>query len=271
MKIYIQTDIEGIAGFCFFENRADQSVENFNHRQRMRRLLTNEVNSAVKAAFDAGADEVIVNDSHGTGYNIIFEDLDPRCRIIHGRNCTGPHWLPMLEGSDAMVLVGIHAMGGTPCAITPHSLWKVNDGAIYMSEASMAAAIAGDMGIPTVFASGDNKIIAEMTEKIPDITSVITKEALSPYQACSLIPATSCQKIYDGVCSAVKNLAAVKPYRVQGPVKLTLFDNAKHIPPFDELTTPVVADSISEAFMKCEKGMPWTKFDLQDVDGFVYP
>jgi D-amino peptidase len=170
-----------------------------------------------------------------------------------------------------MVLVGIHAMGGTPCAITPHSLWQVNDGAIYMSEASMAAAIAGDMGIPTVFASGDNKIIAEMTEKIPDITSVITKEALSPYQACSLIPATSCQKIYDGVCSAVKNLAAVKPYRVQGPVKLTLFDNAKHIPPFDELTTPVVADSISEAFMKCEKGMPWTKFDLQDVDGFVYP
>ena len=57
MKVYIQTDIEGVAGFCFFENRKDASVENFNHRQRMRRLLTNEVNTAVTAAFESGADE----------------------------------------------------------------------------------------------------------------------------------------------------------------------------------------------------------------------
>ena len=123
MKVYIQTDIEGVAGFCFFENRKDPSVENFHHRQRMRQLLTDEVNAAVKAAFEAGADEVLVNDSHGSGYNILFEQLDPRCRIIHGRNCSGPHWLPLLEGSDALVLVGMHAMGGTPVSITPHSLW----------------------------------------------------------------------------------------------------------------------------------------------------
>ena len=32
MKVYIQTDIEGVAGFCFFENRKDPSVENFHHR-----------------------------------------------------------------------------------------------------------------------------------------------------------------------------------------------------------------------------------------------
>ena len=50
MKIYIQTDIEGVAGFCFFENRGDQSMENFHHRQRMRKLLTDEVNAAVKAS-----------------------------------------------------------------------------------------------------------------------------------------------------------------------------------------------------------------------------
>lgn len=271
MKVYIQTDIEGIAGFCFFENRADQSIENFNHRQRMRKLLTNEVNAAVKAAFDAGADDVIVNDSHGTGYNIMFEELDPRCRIIHGRNCSGPHWLPLLEGSDALVLVGMHAMGGTPCAITPHSLWKINDGAIYMSEGTMAAAIAGDLGIPAVFVSGDNKITAEFAEKIPDITSVVTKEALSPYQACSLIPAAACQKIYDGVIAGLKNRGSVAPYRVSGPVKLELLDNAKHIPPFDRIGDAVTADTVSEAFLQLEKGMAWTVFDLQDPDGFVYP
>lgn len=79
MKIYVQTDIEGVAGFCFRENRANPSEENVRHRYRMYQLLTDEVNAAVRAAFDSGADEVIVNDNHGSGYNILFEQLDPRC------------------------------------------------------------------------------------------------------------------------------------------------------------------------------------------------
>ena len=134
MKIYVQTDIEGVAGFCFFENRTNLSEENVRHRYRMYQLLTDEVNAAVRAAFDAGADEVIINDSHGSGYNILFEQLDPRCRIIHGRNCSGPHWLPLLDETfDAMVLIGMHAMGGTPCSITPHSKWVVNDCELFLS------------------------------------------------------------------------------------------------------------------------------------------
>ena len=271
MKVYIQTDIEGIAGFCFFENRKDSSIENFNHRQRMRKLLTNEVNAAVKAALDEGATEVIVNDSHGSGYNIIFEELNPACQIIHGRNCSGPHWLPFLEESDALVLVGMHAMGGTPQAITPHSLWHVNKGKITLSEGTMAAAIAGDLGIPTVFVSGDDKIVAEFQEKIPAITSVTVKKALSPYQACSLIPSKACELIYQNVRSALQKRNEVAPYVISGPVELTLLDSDKHVPPFNEIMPGVTCDTISEAFIKYEKAMPWTSFDLQHPDGFIYP
>ena len=271
MKVYIQTDIEGVAGFCFFENRKDASVENFNHRQRMRRLLTNEVNTAVTAAFESGADEVLVNDSHGSGYNILFEDLDPRCRIIHGRNCSGPHWLPLLEGSDAMVLIGMHAMGGTPVSITPHSLWKVNDGKLFLSEGTMAAAIAGDLGIPSVFVSGDDKITAEFKEKIPAMEALAVKQALSPYQACSMIPARACELIGQGVRNGLKHRDSIAPYRIPGPLELTLLDSANHAPPFEEVMPAVTADTISEAFLKYEKNMAWTNFDLQLPDGFVYP
>ena len=271
MKVYIQTDIEGVAGFCFFENRKDPSVENFNHRQRMRRLLTNEVNAAVTAAFESGADEVLVNDSHGTGYNILFEDLDPRCRIIHGRNCSGPHWLPLLAGSDAMVLIGMHAMGGTPVSITPHSLWKVNGGKLFLSEGTMAAAIAGDLGIPSVFVSGDDKITAEFKEKIPSVEALAVKQALSPYQACSMIPARACELIRQGVRSGLKRRKGIAPYRIPGPVELTLLDSTNHVPPLTEVIPAVTADTISEAFMKYEKSMGWTIFDLQLPDGFVYP
>lgn len=271
MKVYIQTDIEGVAGFCFFENRKDQSMENFNHRQRMRRLLTNEVNEAVEAALDSGADEVLVNDSHGSGYNIIFEDLNPACRIIHGRNCSGPHWLPLLEGSDALVLVGMHAMGGTPVSIDPHSLWKVNGGALYLSEGTMAAAIAGDLGIPAVFVSGDDKITAEFREKIPGIEAVAVKQALAPFQACSLIPARACELIGAGVKAGLRRRSEIAPYRIAGPVELTLFDSEGHQPPLKEIMPAVTADTISEAFWKYENAMPWTTFNQQLPDGFVYP
>ena len=271
MKVYIQTDIEGVAGFCFFENRKDPSVENFHHRQRMRQLLTDEVNAAVKASFTAGADEVLVNDSHGSGYNILFEQLDPRCRIIHGRNCSGPHWLPLLEGSDALVLIGMHAMGGTPVSITPHSLWKVNNGSLYLSEGTMAAAIAGDLGIPSVFVSGDDKITAEFKEKIPAIEAVAVKQALSPYQACSMIPSRACELISQGVRSGLRRICEIAPYRVAGPVELTLLDSDGHVPPLREIMPPVTAGTITEAFFKYERSMPWTSFDLQHPDGFVYP
>ncbi|MEI6422636.1 MAG: M55 family metallopeptidase [Lentisphaerota bacterium] len=270
--MYIQTDIEGVAGFCFFENRADKGYENVQHRRRMYRLLTGEVNAAVKAAFDSGADEVLVNDSHSSGYNIIFEDLDPRCRIIHGRNCSGPHWLPMLDDSfDALVLVGMHAMGETPNAILPHSKWKVNGGAIYLSEGSMAAAIAGDYSVPTVFVSGDDKIAAEIKDKIPRIETTIVKQALSVYQACSVIPARACEMIYTGVKKGIERRSEIKPFHIPGPVRLNLLDAPGFIDLKEVLPEDVEAPTIDQAFMEFERRMSWTCFDTSKVDGFVFP
>ena len=272
MKVYVQTDIEGVAGFCFFENRRSRDYEVINHRYRMYKLLTAEVNAAVRAAFDAGADEVLVNDSHGSGYNILFEDLDPRCRIIHGKNCSGPHWLPLLDSSfDAVVMIGMHAMGGTPCSITPHSLWDVNNGEIYLSECSMAAAIAGDLDVPTVMVSGDDKITAEMAEKIPGIAIAEVKQALSPNQACSMVPQASCELIYSKVKDALRNIDAVKPYKLTGPLTLVLHDSPDHCPPLEKAGETVEAENITEAFFKFERAMGWTSFDTQLPDGFSYP
>ena len=272
MKIYIETDIEGVAGFCFFENRADKGYENIQHRHRMHRLLTDEVNAAVRAAFDSGADEVLVKDGHGSGYNIIFENLEPRCRIIHGRNCSGPHWLPLLDAScEALVLVGMHAMGGTPNAILPHSKWKVNGGAIYLSEGSMAAAIAGDYSVPTVFVSGDDKITAEIKSKISGIETAEVKRALSVYQACSVIPARACEMIYAGVKRGFARRSEIKPFHIPGPVRLNLLDSPGHIEHKEMLPEDIEAPTIDQAFMEFERRMSWNCFDTSKVDGFVFP
>jgi D-amino peptidase len=276
MKVYIQTDIEGVAGFCFQENRANPGIESVQHRYRMYKLLTDEVNAAVKAAFDEGADEVYVNDNHGRGYNILFEDLDERCQIIHGRNGSGEQWMAFLDETvDCMLQIGMHAMGATPCSIIPHSRWEVNDGEFYLSEGTMAAAVAGDLGVPSVMMSGDDKICAEFREKIPDIEQVQTKIALSCYQACSLIPARACKLIYEAARRGIARRHEIKPFVVKGPVRLRLWDNATHVPPLSPLGETIERPTITQAekdyYPANKKSLPWYNGPSTNLDGFMFP
>ena len=276
MKVYIQTDIEGIAGFCFRENRKNTGVEGVQHRYRMYKLLTAEVNAAVKAAFDEGADEVYINDNHGSGYNILFEELDERCQIIHGRNGSCGIWLPILDSTfDCMVQIGMHAMGATKNAIIPHSLWEVNDGEFYLSEGTMAAAIAGDMGVPSVMMSGDDKICAEFREKIPEIEQVQTKQALSCYQACSLIPSMACKKIYEAARRGIARRHEIKPYIIKGPVRLRLWDNDTHVPPLSPLgeaiERPTISQAMKDYYPHNRASLPWSKAADGNMDGFMFP
>jgi D-amino peptidase len=277
MKVYIQTDIEGVAGVTFFENRTDNTPRAYEHGQRMRVLLTGEVNAAVRGAFDSGATEVLVNDNHGTGYNILFEDLDPRCEIIHGRNCSGPAWMPELDDSfDALVLVGHHAMANTPGALLQHSRWEINGGKLFLSEASMAAALAGDLGVPSVFVSGDNLLVAEVSEKVTGIQAAVVKKALSPYQARSRTPAMAREMIYRGVTEGLKQRQQIKPFKIPGPVTLNLIESLKgnHDQTrgyYRVSETGLTAETLTEAFNRFLRQLPWNNFDTKLPDGFKFP
>jgi D-amino peptidase len=273
MNVYIQTDIEGIAGWISHEDRETQTIENYEHRQRMYRLLTAEVNAAVLAAKQCGAERILVNDSHGSGYNIIFEELDECCEINHGRGEYFPDWLPVLdEGFDAMVLIGMHAMGGEVGGICPHSKWEINGGEIYMSEASSAAAIAGDLGIPTVFISGDQIITGEVGEKIPDIEKAIVKHSYGPNCCRSVQPTRACKMIFEGVKSGLQRIAEIRPYKLAGPFTLNLLDSPGFIPPLKPLLErPVEGQTFTEVHNKALDKFPWTHFGQQVVDAYRYP
>ena len=273
MNVYIQTDIEGVAGWVSFEDRASKSVESFHHRQRMYRLLTGEVAAAAQAALDAGAERVVVNDSHGSGYNIFFEDLPEPCEINHGRSSAYPHWLPALDDSfDALVLVGMHAMGATEHAVCPHSKWVVNDGDLFLSEGSMAMALAGDVAVPCVFASGDQAITAELKEKRREMETAVVKFAYGPYCARSLTPARARKLISDGVRRGLERRGEVPPYRIPGPVRLNLLDAPGHTPPLQPVfEEDVEGATIGEAFGKACERFEWFVPGAQDVDGYRFP
>ncbi len=112
MKIYISADIEGIGTIV----RQEQSSTDGREYRWARKIMTAEVNAAIRGAFDGGATEVVVSDSHNVGLNLIPEELDPRAFLIMG----SPRPLSMMEGIqsgfDAVFLVGYHAKAGTASA-----------------------------------------------------------------------------------------------------------------------------------------------------------
>ncbi len=225
MKVYIHTDIEGTAGWVFYAKFADQGPMNVAHIERMNRLLTGEVAAAARASLDSGADEVWVNDAHGPCYNVLFEELPRQCQIIHGRAGHFDGWLSCFDSTaDALVCTGQHAMAGTPHAVCSHSMWHVNGDAVRLSEATMAAALAGYHSVPCVCVSGDDRVCAEVREKIPRAEAVTVKWGIAAQNARSLMPQEACERIYDGVCAGLTRRQEIPPLVIPGPYRLNISD-----------------------------------------------
>src|SRR5215467_1061149 len=66
LKVYISADMEGVGGV---DTQVQTSAQGREY-EKFRRLMTLEVNAAISGAFDAGATEVLVSDSHGDAQNI---------------------------------------------------------------------------------------------------------------------------------------------------------------------------------------------------------
>ena len=103
MKVYIMTDIEGVAGVSEWAHGNPAGV----YYERSKRLLTLEVNAAVEGALEAGATEILVWDGHGPG-GLDPELLHPEAWLLQGKEC--PKGWGLDETFDAMFFVGQHAM-----------------------------------------------------------------------------------------------------------------------------------------------------------------
>ncbi len=240
MKVYLMTDLEGVAGVWKWDERDSDTPREINYWQTCRRLMTGEINAAVRGFFEGGATEVIVNDGHGAGYTLDVETLDPRITLIHGRDRT--FWLPLLDATcDATALVGAHAKAGTAGANLCHSMSKAirnyHFNGISHGEIGMQAMIAGHYGVPMVFLSGDRHACREVEGFIPGIVTVAGKQGLSRLCAATLPHATACEHIQAGARQAMDRVGTVAPYVVPGPI---VFREEHYEPAFDPEAPPAV-------------------------------
>jgi len=217
VKIYIHTDIEGVAGVVQWDHAhghggpADPAGPYY---ERSKRLLTAEINAAIEAALEEGADEIVVSDDHGPG-GIDPELLHPKARLLFGKPF--PRGRGFDRSFDAMFFIGQHAMNLTPNANLCHTYSSKGIRRMLLNgqeigEIGMRAALAGSFGVPVALFTGDDKACAEAKAILPAVELVAVKTSLGRTSALCLHPIEARKAIKAGVARALRRLGDYKPY-----------------------------------------------------------
>jgi D-amino peptidase len=232
MKVLISADMEGTCGVVSWihvnalEVAPPGEPVNTGEYERARLRMTREVNAAIAGAYDAGAEEVIVNDSHDGQRNLLPEELDPRCRYITGSDKP----LGMMQGIDlagigAVFFTGYHARSGTPNGPLAHTwngwIQDVRIDGVSTGEFGINAAIAGHFGVPVALVTGD-RLAVEQTQAWcgNGVVGVAVKEGLSTFAAIHMAPARAQELIRAGAADAVRATGSLAPYRLPASARV---------------------------------------------------
>ena len=223
MKFMIAVDCDGPA--CVV-GEPGKALSDSRDMVFAREQATREADAAARALFDSGAEKVVIWDNHGAGSNLVFDRLDSRCEILLGAGFG--RRFPLLDESYAGVLmIGYHAMEGTPDAVLAHtySPWayaEIRANGQPVGEIALDAAVAGELGVPLIFVSSDDKGCAEAFQFAPWIESVETKKAYGRTCALSKHPKIAEEEIYQRVCSAFSRLNETKPLVFKKPIHIEI-------------------------------------------------
>jgi D-amino peptidase len=227
MKILISVDMEGITGVVYW----DQVYPDHAEYPRFCKLMTGDVNAAIRGAFAGGATSVVVTDAHNAGRNILIEELDPRATLYSG----SPSRLSMVQGVDEAVdgvmFIGYHGRMGAVNAILDHTWSDERVSGVWINgqafgEAGLNGAVCGHFNVPVIMASGDQTLCAEVQELFGNrIETAQVKKAVGRMSAECLPPTVTARLIEEVAKRAMINLKskkAPKPLKVTKPINLTV-------------------------------------------------
>lgn len=221
VKIFISVDMEGIGGI----GTAAMVSSSGKDYATGRKLMTDEVNTVVKAIFQTGPATILVNDSHGDMQNLLHTELDPRVEYIQS-NIKPLGMVQGLDSSfDGVIFIGYHARAGAENGFLAHTGAGVVKGlwlnGTEVGEGGLNTFFAGSIGVPVILASGD-KTFSEEIKKITPTRTVITKEAIGLSAAKLLHPDVVNKELQTQTLAAIKDLKNAKPFPVKDPIEFVL-------------------------------------------------
>lgn len=225
MRMFVSADMEGCTGLVSWgqcegpDGRLDWAFA--------RRMMTHDVNAAVRGLRAAGAEEIVIKDSHNTSKNLLIDELEPGVRLVsgHGAGLDG-----MMQGIDdrfdAAVLVGYHARAGTGAGVMEHTLtgslhrlW-LNDREV--GEIGLSAFTAASYGVPLVAVSSDQAGCDEVRAHVPNVGVAVTKVGLARYMADLRSPSVTAPAIEAACADGLARRAAIPVLPLDGEVRVRL-------------------------------------------------
>lgn len=223
MKLYISSDMEGVAGVCAWQ-QVDARTPHAEYAT-YRRYYTREVASAIEGARAGGAGGVLVNDSHGPMRNLLLDELPPDVRVVFGNRKPYSMVQDADRGFGGAFFIGYHGAAGDADAVlchtyTPSVIYEVRINGIRCSEATINAGLLGDYGVPLLLVSGDRTTVEGVQAQMPWVRGVVVKESIGNFAANSMTPASARRAIRSAAEEAVKDAPLAKPYRFEPPLTL---------------------------------------------------
>lgn len=225
MKVYISVDMEGIGGIS---HPASTEAGDARYPAAVE-LMVGETNAAIEGALAAGAREVLVNDSHGTMFNLPAASLHEAAVLLQGQKPwsmvagAGPN-----AGFDVALFVGYHARAGHPRGTIAHtySMRPVEtrlDGRP-TGEYGINAMALGAWRVPVGLVSGDDALAEDVASWLPWAERVVVKTAIGGHAAASPHPSLARARVREGAERAVRRAAAgeLRTLEVGSPVVIEI-------------------------------------------------
>jgi D-amino peptidase len=237
MKLYLSADMEGTAAVASWTQVDPTNTTEYPY---YRRLMSREVRAAIDGAREAGVTDVLVNDSHSSMRNVMWDELPDDVRMIYGNRKP----FSMSEGVDttfgAAFFTGYHAGVGEANGTLDHTytsetLFNTRVNGVRCNEAILNAAVVGTHGVPVVLITGDRVTIEGTRAVLPWITGVVVKESIGRFAVNSVSPERARGLIRAGAIAAIRTVAAAKPFVFEPPIALEIDFVYTHNADFAEL------------------------------------
>lgn len=237
MKIYISTDVEGLAGITDW-NMDDHDTVKF--RKLYNEQVAWTLQGIQQATNNSQIDEILISDSHARGTNLDYDylsDIDDRISLISGYPREDYMMSGLDDSFDQIFFVGYHSgigklHGNMDHSYSARSAYNVWINGQYQNETTINVAYANELGIPVTLVIGDSALQEQLVDEkmCPTPKVVVTKKSLNRFSAMSYPRKQVKADIINGAKEVIDNPApytAVQPLSKPLTLKIQLANTAK--------------------------------------------
>ena len=221
-KAFISCDMEGCSGVVDYQFSNPEG----KFYKEAQAYMTGDLVAAIKGLQSAGADEIVVNDSHWNMTNVRIEDLPTGVTLISGGTKLDSMGEGLDETFDAALFIGYHPKWGEPRGVIAHTysgdVMDIRINGQSVGESGLVGGLAGYYNVPLIHVSGDTILQEEIRSLNPDIQFTATKEGHTRLAARLYHPKDVHRAMQKDTAKAWKERKSIKPIVFPSPVEATV-------------------------------------------------